>query len=611
MALPKKPGLSSINNPASSEVAPSPAVRQLPTPSSHAATPDSSGGLDLDLDLDLSPTVTVVPDATKVQESPSVVEPVSSEPASFDDISDDFLFAPEMDVELTAVPESSGAKYNYDVIADEQDDLSPAHLAEVAASAATKAAEDKDNLYQPVGELTADQVISVPFSRYAHLQDKIKETTTWIQDTLQEKGMSNAVGEARRTRDHRYLAMVREIDRLILRRINSEGGIAREDSKVFIASVVNEILGFGPIEPLWQNPEISEIMVNGPFDIRVEVKGKPMRAIGVRFRDAEHLLAISQQMLGLIGRRVDVQNPKEDGQLPDGSRVNIVHPELAPMGPIVTIRRFPDTVFSVKKLVELGSMTEDMAVVIGNLVYVGNSIIIVGGTGTGKTSFLNAVSGCIPDTDRIITVEDTLELRLNPNKHVVALQARPASSAGTGGVNIRDLVKTTLRMRPDRIIVGEVRDSSAYDMLTAMNTGHEGSLTTVHANNAEGAVERIALLVSEAGEISPERALPLIAGGVDLFVVIKRYEDGSRRVRGIYEVPSKLTVEEGNKVSLNPIPLFEFIHDSTSEDGEVIGHYEKINDISDSLIRKYSIDKKPQLTLEEIYKISDVEIPGE
>lgn len=607
MALPKKPGLSSINNPATSEVVPTPAVRQLPLPT--AAAPDTSVGLDLDLDLDLG-FATETPEATKPEAPAPSPTPVSSKPDSFDDISDDFLFTSEVDVNLTGVPESSGAKYNYDVIAEEEDDQSATHIAEVAANAATKAIEDKDNLYQPVGELTAEQVISVPFSRYAHLQDKIKETTTWIQDTLQEKGMSNAVGEARRTRDHRYLAMVREIDRLILRRINSEGGIAREDSKVFIASVVNEILGFGPIEPLWQNPDISEIMVNGPFDIRVEVKGKPMRAIGVRFRDADHLLAISQQMLGLIGRRVDVQNPKEDGQLPDGSRVNIVHTELAPMGPIVTIRRFPDTVFSVKKLVQTKSMTEDMAVEIGNLVYMGNSIVIVGGTGSGKTSFLNAVSGCIPDTDRIITVEDTLELRLNPNKHVVALQARPASSAGTGGFTIRDLVKNTLRMRPDRIIVGEVRDSSAYDMLQSMNTGHEGSLTTVHANSAEGAVERIALLVSEAGEIGPDRALSLIAGGVDLFVVIERYEDGSRRVKGIYEVPSQLT-SEGSKTVLEPIPLFEFVHDSTDEDGTVRGHYEKMNDISESLIRKHRIDKKRRLTLEEIYKISDVEIPGE
>jgi pilus assembly protein CpaF len=601
VALPKKPGLSSINNPTAPEVVPTPAVRNLPAP---AAAPNTNDGLELDLDFEFTPTT---PDTKDVEET--VSESVNSKPVSFDDLSDDFLFTPEVNVELSTIPESH-AKYNYDVIPDESDDRSPAAVAAASIAAANKTIEDKKNLYQPIGELTAADVITVSFSRYAHLQDKIKETTTEIQDTLQEKGLSEAVGEARRTRDHRYLDMVREIDRLILRKINKEGGVAPEDTKVFIASVVNEILGFGPIEPLWQNPDISEIMVNGPYDIRVEVKGKPLRALGVRFRDSEHLLAVSQQMLGLIGRRIDVQNPKEDGQLPDGSRVNIVHTELAPNGPIVTIRRFPDTVFSIKKLVEIQSLTEEMAVEVGNLVYMGNSIIIVGGTGTGKTSFLNAVSGCIPDTDRIITVEDTLELRLNPNKHVVALQARPASSSGSGGFSIRDLVKNTLRMRPDRIIVGEVRDSSAYDMLQAMNTGHEGSLTTVHANNAEGAVERIALLVSEAGEIGPDRALSLIAGGVDLFVVIERYEDGSRRVKGIYEVPSHLTVE-GNKFSLNPIPLFEFVHDSTDEDGTVIGHYEKMNDISESLIRKHRIDKKPRLTLEEIYKISDVEIPGE
>jgi pilus assembly protein CpaF len=601
VALPKKPGLFSNNNPAKPEVTPEPNVRPLPTAPTTTLSPNANTDLELDFDFDFKTPV------SKEPESPApTVESTNSGVDSFDDISDDFLFTPEIDIELPSISESDAKYREVSPVTEESDKLS---AAAIAAEAVAKAAVEKSNLYQPIGELTADDVITVPFSRYAHLQEKIKDTTGWIQDTLQEKGLSDAVGEARRTRDHRYLDMVREIDRLILRKINTEGGIAREDTKVFIASVVNEILGFGPIEPLWQDPEISEIMVNGPYDIRVEIKGKPMRALGVRFRDPEHLLGISQQMLGLIGRRIDVQNPKEDGQLPDGSRVNIVHTELAPSGPIVTIRRFPDTVFSVKKLVELKSMTEDMAVEIGNLVYMGNSIIIVGGTGTGKTSFLNAVSGCIPDTDRIITVEDTLELRLNPNKHVVALQARPASSAGTGGVSIRDLVKTTLRMRPDRVIVGEVRDSSAYDMLQAMNTGHEGSLTTVHANNAEGAVERIALLVSEAGEIGPDRALSLIAGGVDLFVVIERYEDGSRRVKGIYEVPSHLTIE-GNKLSLTPIPLFEFVHDNTDEDGTVIGHYEKMNDISDSLIRKHRIDKKHRLTLEEIYNISDVEIPG-
>lgn len=606
MALPKKPGLPS-NKPVASGASPEPA-RLLPNPATPAptlaptpATAPAPNSLELDLDFDFAiPTGTHEP-----VESPAADEPAHAESVSFDEIGDDF--APEVDFQL---PDSldSGPKYREVFTEDETENYSAAAAADVAAK---KAVEDESNLYQPIGELTADQVINVPFARYAHLQDKIKETTGWIQDTLQEKGMSEAVGEARRTRDHRYLDMVREIDRLILRKLNTEdGGISREDTKPFIASVVNEILGFGPIEPLWQDPEISEIMVNGPYDIRIEIKGKPVRALGVRFRDPEHLLAISQQMLGLIGRRVDVQNPKEDGQLPDGSRVNIVHTALAPAGPIVTIRRFPDTIFSIKKLVELNSMTEDMAVEIGNLVYIGNSIIIVGGTGTGKTSFLNAVSGCIPDSARIITVEDTLELRLNPNKHVVALQARPASSAGTGGVNIRDLVKTTLRMRPDRIIVGEVRDSSAYDMLTAMNTGHEGSLTTVHANNAEGAVERIALLVSEAGEIGPDRALSLIAGGVDLFVVIQRYEDGSRRVKGIYEVPSRLTTVEG-KLSLEPIPLFEFVRTGTDENGTVIGHYEKMNEISESLITKHSIDTKPRLTLEEIYELSDVEIPGE
>lgn len=462
--------------------------------------------------------------------------------------------------------------------------------------------------YMGVGSLTADQVLNTPYARFKHLETKIHDVTAHVQQALSDQGKTDAVAAARRERGDKYTEMATEIDRLVLRKLSHDTPIDSSDTQIFVAMVVNEILGFGPIEPLWQNKFISEIMINGPKDVRVEIKGKPIKVKGVQFRDAEHLLGVCRQMLSLIGRRIDPQNPKEDGSLPDGSRLNVVHPEIAPHGPLVTIRRFPDTVFSVQKLVEMGSMTENMAVEIGNIIYHGFSTIIAGGTGTGKTSMLNALSGCIPESARVITIEDTMELRLNESKHVVSMVSRPDSAAGTGGVSIRDLVRNALRMRPDRIVVGEVRDGAAYDMLQAMNTGHDGSLTTVHANDAQGAVERIALLVSEVGDISPDRALSQIAGGVDLFIIIGRYEDGSRRVSGVYEVPSKLEMVEG-KQSLTPIPLWEFIHDSTDEEGNVIGHYEKINDLSDAIIRKHSLNAKRRLTLEEIYEISAVEEP--
>lgn len=466
--------------------------------------------------------------------------------------------------------------------------------------------------YKKMGEITVDQAVNEPHELYAHLEDGIEKTVKYIQELLTEQGRSQSVGIARRDRGGKlFKEMSVEIDRLVLRRINSgEAGIAAQDTKYFVAAVNNEIMGFGPLEPLWGSGAISEVIVNGPHEIYVEKAGQLTKAKGVNFRNAEHLLTVCQQMLGLIGRRVDVQSPYADGTLPDGSRFNVIHQEIAPHGPLLTIRRFPDTAFSLKKLVEVGSMNDAMAEMIGNLVYAGVSIIIPGGTGTGKTSMLNALSGCIPDGDRVITIEDTLELRLNSKKHVAAMQSRPASSKGTGAVTIRDLVRNSLRMRPDRVIVGEVRDASAYDMMQAMNTGHEGSLTTVHANDAAGAVERISLLVSEAGEVTPERALSLIAGGVDVFIVIKRYEDGSRRVKGLYEVPSTLEARDG-KLYLEPITLWEFVQDSSEESTTVTGHYEKFNEMSESLIRKHSLDKRKHLSLDELYELSDVAAPQE
>lgn len=510
----------------------------------------------------------------------------------------DFLdLSPEvLDVELDLTP-GKDAHYNIPertiALVQEKKDVVPSVL---------------EQAYKKMGEITVDQAINQPYQLHAHLEDAIYKTTQYIQQILSDKkGQAQIVAEARRNRGSKLFKETSvEIDRLVLRRINNgEESVAPQDVKYFVAAVNNEILGFGPLEPLWGSGLISEVIVNGPHQVYVEVKGQLTIAKGVNFRDADHLLTICQQMLSLVGRRIDVQSPYADGTLPDGSRFNVIHQEIAPHGPLLTIRRFPDTAFSLKKLVEVGSMNEAMAEIVGNVVHAGVSIIIVGGTGSGKTSALNALSGCIPDGDRVITIEDTLELRLNARKHVAAMQSRPASAKGTGAVTIRDLVRNSLRMRPDRVIVGEVRDASAYDMMQAMNTGHEGSLTTVHANDANGAVERISLLVSEAGEVTPERALSLIAGGVDAFLVIKRYEDGSRRVKGLYEVPSTLASRDG-KLYLEPIPLWEFVQDSADEDEAVTGHYAEMNKISDSLIAKHSLNKRKHLSLEELYDISEI-----
>lgn len=466
------------------------------------------------------------------------------------------------------------------------------------------------------GKLTSEDVLNKDYKKsYAHMEEKIVEVTQWAQKILSDNDKNAEISVARRERGKKYEEMAAFIDNLLVRYF-SEGNVVRpQDAPHIIASVINEILGLGPIEPLWMDDRISEIMVNGPHDIKVEIGGKLRDVKGAQFRDAEHLLNVCQQILGDIGREVNVQRPTADGRLPDGSRINVVHYVIAPGGPFLTIRRFPDTIFTIKELVTRNSMSEEIALEIGNLIYKGCSVIISGGTGSGKTSTLNAFSGAIPTDERVITIEDNLELRLNPTKHILAMEAKQAGASGEGGTSIRDLVRNALRMRPDRIIVGEVRDEAAYDMLQAMNTGHDGSMTTVHANDPEGAIERLTNLISQIGDFPTERSLALLAGGVDIIIQIERFEDGSRRVSSIAEVPS--TIESDGKITkLSPSLLWEFKQEGVEKivdaDGverdRIVGHYERVGELSDSLVRKHRLDKKDSLTLEQLYELSDIPV---
>lgn len=801
------------------------------------------------------------------------------------------------------------------------------------------------------GSITSKWAIEEDYAIFAHLEDKIKEMVAEIQKILSDNGRSEWIGEARRERNTQKFADAADyIDRMITRALSANGGITvdPQDTNYFIASVLNEILGFGPIEPLWNDPTVSEIMINGPEEVRVERRGMKEIAKGIKFRDSEHAMQTANSFLTFTGRTVNTRTPFADASLPDGSRINVVHPVIAPQGPFITIRRFPDTVFSLEKLVQVGSMDEDMAIILGNLVNIGVSIVVAGSTGTGKaldvntpiptpngmvllgdlvtgdtvygadglpttitaiydqpdgrecylvrfsdgnsviadaehnwfvngevmttqqmvdspeisewniplteavqyrtqelpvdpyllgywfgcanpnglisaenpdvesvlqsrginygmefkrngtmikvdgfsdmldalglsdgqtttrplfipeayliasveqrkdllagildndailhkndgtielivsnneglarqilrltgslgivaefkemqygndhlitltittgkdvfyrkglaeihrevrgevantkkiisieltdsvkvrcitvdnhdhlylfgehhtvthnTSMLNALSGCIDDTERIITVEDTLELQLNPKKNRLPMQSRPPGPNGNDGISIRDVVRNTLRMAPDRIVVGEVRDSSAYDMLQAMSTGHDGSLTTTHASNPRGTLERLQSLASEAESLDPERAMSLIAGAVDVIINLERFhEDGSRRVVAVSEVPSTLT-DTGDRRVLLPRLLWEWVRtgeeevidgydEVRDENGEIqqvprmrkvlVGHYVKRNELSDSFNAKYAMGARTLKTKEELYELSAVEAPGE
>ncbi len=339
------------------------------------------------------------------------------------------------------------------------------------------------------------------------------------------------------------------------------------DKNAFKREMADEALGLGPLEPLLADEEVSEIMVVHPYKIYVEKKGK-VKATDLRFTDDESARAVIERIVTPLGRRIDESTPLVDARLKDGSRVNAIIKPLAINGACITIRKFQKNPLSIMDLVRFGSMTERMALFLHRAVQVRKNIIISGGTGSGKTTLLNVLSASIPSHERIVTIEDAAELRLE-QPHVVSLETRPANMEGKGEFSIRDLVKNALRMRPDRIVVGECRGGEALDMLQAMNTGHEGSMTTTHANSPEEAMKRIETLCLMSGLDLPSRAIrEQIAGSVHLVVQQTRFSDGSRRVSAITEV-SGLN-EEGEFV-LNDI--FAYHRTGTKKDGTVLGEF--------------------------------------
>jgi pilus assembly protein CpaF len=346
--------------------------------------------------------------------------------------------------------------------------------------------------------------------------------------------------------------------------LSRETGIARDDRDRLTAEIADDILGHGPLERLLADESVTEIMVNGPFDIWVERQGR-LYETTVRFKDESHLRRIINKMVAQVGRRVDESSPMVDARLPDGSRVNAVLPPLSLTGPLVTIRKFSKKRLEMGDLIRLGTVTTEVVEFLDRCIRAELNILVSGGTGTGKTTFLNALSTSIPDSDRIITIEDAAELRLN-QRHVLRLEARPKNIEGEGEIPIRELVRNSLRMRPERIIVGEVRGAEALDMLQAMNTGHDGSLSTVHANTPRDALARIETMVLMAGYDLPMRAIrQQVAAALDLVVHLERLEDGSRRVTSIQEVQRM----ESETITLQE--LFTFKVEQVTADRMVIG----------------------------------------
>ena len=344
---------------------------------------------------------------------------------------------------------------------------------------------------------------------------------------------------------------------------------SRGERNQLVDDISNELLGLGPLESLLQNDSITEIMVNGPKQIFIEQKGK-LKLTDVHFYDNAHLMNIIERILTPLGRRVDESSPLVDARLADGSRVNIIIPPLSLVGPAVTIRKFSKKALSIEDLVSFGTLSEDMATFLDACVRARLNILVSGGTGSGKTTTLNVLSSFIPHTDRIVTIEDAAELRLQ-QVHVVTLESRPANLEGTGAITIRDLVKNALRMRPDRIIVGEVRAGEALDMLQAMNTGHDGSLTTAHANTPRDVLSRLETMVLMAGMELPVRAVRTqVSSAIDLIIQQSRIRDGSRKITHITEVQGM----EGDTIVLQD--LFRYVQERIDERGKSVGHYESL-----------------------------------
>lgn len=389
----------------------------------------------------------------------------------------------------------------------------------------------------------------------------IKEVSQDLKTRLQNKLISELDPKMDLTNTVQVKRAIEELFNQILEDENVV--LTRPERMNLFELVTAEILGYGPLEPLLQDESITEIMVNGPDNVYIERKGKIQRT-NITFQNEEHVMRIIDRIISPLGRRCDESQPMVDARLPDGSRVNAVIPPISLVGPVLTIRKFAKSPLTSDDLIRFGTWTQEIVDFLKACVEARLNIIVSGGTGSGKTTLLNILSGFIPNDERIVTIEDAAELQLR-QEHVITMEARPANVEGKGRISIRDLVINALRMRPDRIVVGECRGAEALDMLQAMNTGHDGSLTTAHSNSPRDTLARLETMVLMAGMDLPLRAIrEQIASAIDLIVHEERMRDGTRRVVNVTEVQGM----EGDVIVMQDIFVFE---QTGMEDGRILG----------------------------------------
>lgn len=416
----------------------------------------------------------------------------------------------------------------------------------------SQAAVMKDNFPSSLQE---NSIAEEKSDKYAELKARIHlEVIDKIEEDMKQDDLT---GEMLKKKTREIIFRLLERDAV---------NLPFSERQMIAAELMDDVLGLGPIENLLKDNEVTEVMVNGPKQVYVERGGK-LYLTEVKFRDDEHVMHIIDKIVSPIGRRIDEGQPMVDARLPDGSRVNAIIPPLALKGPSITIRKFSNNPYKIHDLIRFGTLTPKMAKLLEAAVKARLNIIISGGTGSGKTTLLNVLTGYIPENERIVTVEDAAELKLSQD-HVVSLESRAENIEGKGAVTIRDLVRNCLRMRPDRIVVGEVRGGEALDMLQAMNTGHDGSLTTGHANSPRDMLARLETMVLMAGMELPVKAIrQQVSSAIDLVVQQSRLRDGSRVITHITE----LLGMEGDIIQLQDIFVFE--QKGVDKDGKVVGSH--------------------------------------